>query len=288
VLRELDPSYSSSAVAAAVAIAFVCLALVGVALWTMVVLSRRRRVIETSTALKHLIALNGLWQPAVPSLTPITLDFPVRVNSKAKFDRFDLGTHLMYCLLDYEDWFEHEVRARVDSVVQFDLYKQEVAKLSSACLGRSRHPKVRQDVFTRTEAKLFAKRQLPAPVPAARITSTVSYVSPQGRNSYTGRLTWDFDQLRQGLRTAQAQRARKSTVQAQRQRERSLMTSTLRVSVLRRDNYRCRMCGASASDGVPLHIYHITPVSHGGRTDLGNLQTLCADCNLGKGNRFVG
>lgn len=31
---------------------------------------------------------------------------------------------------------------------------------------------------------------------------------------------------------------------------------------------------------------HIVPVSRGGKSVMGNLQTLCEDCNYGKGNRY--
>lgn len=66
------------------------------------------------------------------------------------------------------------------------------------------------------------------------------------------------------------------------------MNAALRSKVMKRDSFRCRMCGASASEGITMHVDHIIPVSHGGLTNLENLQTLCAPCNLGKGNRFVG
>jgi 5-methylcytosine-specific restriction endonuclease McrA len=61
----------------------------------------------------------------------------------------------------------------------------------------------------------------------------------------------------------------------------------LRATVLIRDNCLCRMCGASpAKDpAVTLHVDHIVPWSKGGQTVLGNLQTLCATCNIGKGDR---
>jgi hypothetical protein len=60
----------------------------------------------------------------------------------------------------------------------------------------------------------------------------------------------------------------------------------LRATVLIRDNCLCRMCGASpAKDpAVTLHVDHIVPWSKGGQTVLANLQTLCATCNIGKGN----
>lgn len=61
----------------------------------------------------------------------------------------------------------------------------------------------------------------------------------------------------------------------------------LRYRVLRDNDGKCQCCGATAkSSGKPLHVDHIQPRSK--RPDLAlvysNLQVLCADCNLGKGN----
>lgn len=60
----------------------------------------------------------------------------------------------------------------------------------------------------------------------------------------------------------------------------------LRYYVLKRDNFTCRMCGASpAKDpSVVLHIDHIVAWSNGGETVVENLQALCSQCNLGKSN----
>ncbi len=60
----------------------------------------------------------------------------------------------------------------------------------------------------------------------------------------------------------------------------------LRATVLIRDNCLCRMCGASPAKDptVTLHVDHIMPWSKGGQTVLANLQTLCAVCNIGKGD----
>jgi hypothetical protein len=69
--------------------------------------------------------------------------------------------------------------------------------------------------------------------------------------------------------------------------KRVAISPKLRDDVLRRDNFTCRHCGRSAPN-VELHIDHITPVSKGGETKLENLQTLCAECNFGKGNKYKG
>lgn len=66
--------------------------------------------------------------------------------------------------------------------------------------------------------------------------------------------------------------------------QRDKMSPSLRYSILKRDNYRCRICGRSAVDGVQLEVDHIIPVSKGGESIESNLQTLCQECNRGKSN----
>ena len=62
----------------------------------------------------------------------------------------------------------------------------------------------------------------------------------------------------------------------------------IRFLVLQRDNFKCCVCGASPAKNpsVELHIDHIKPWSKGGETVIDNLQTLCADCNIGKSNLY--
>lgn len=60
----------------------------------------------------------------------------------------------------------------------------------------------------------------------------------------------------------------------------------LRYAVLRAGDGRCSCCGARPSPGKPLHVDHIRPRSRFPELELArsNLQVLCDDCNLGKGN----
>ena len=60
----------------------------------------------------------------------------------------------------------------------------------------------------------------------------------------------------------------------------------LRFLVMKRDSFKCCMCGRSpaTTPNLILHIDHIVPWSKGGETVMENLQTLCQDCNLGKRN----
>lgn len=58
----------------------------------------------------------------------------------------------------------------------------------------------------------------------------------------------------------------------------------LRFVVMRRDNFKCVICGKSpATDpSITLHVDHIKAWANGGKTVLENLQTLCSVCNIGK------
>lgn len=61
----------------------------------------------------------------------------------------------------------------------------------------------------------------------------------------------------------------------------------LRYRVLEKYGGRCMACGRTAKDGVVIHVDHIRPRSKYPHLQLtyDNLQVLCEDCNLGKGNK---
>ncbi|MBQ5861585.1 MAG: HNH endonuclease [Alistipes sp.] len=62
-------------------------------------------------------------------------------------------------------------------------------------------------------------------------------------------------------------------------------SARLKVQVLMRDGNKCRLCGVECNDGLHnIHFDHIVPWAKGGETVLENLQVLCSDCNLAKGN----
>lgn len=60
-------------------------------------------------------------------------------------------------------------------------------------------------------------------------------------------------------------------------------TPKVRMKILKRDNLRCKVCGASPQNNehVELQLHHITPHSEGGLTEEQNLITLCHTCHKG-------
>ncbi|MCU9954249.1 MULTISPECIES: HNH endonuclease [Burkholderia] len=60
-------------------------------------------------------------------------------------------------------------------------------------------------------------------------------------------------------------------------------TPKLRMEIIKRDRYRCRVCGRSPNDhtDIELHVHHIRPWAIGGVTEANNLITLCHTCHNG-------
>jgi hypothetical protein len=63
----------------------------------------------------------------------------------------------------------------------------------------------------------------------------------------------------------------------------------MRLKVLERDSFACILCGRTPAltKGVILHIDHKVAFAEGGKSVIENLQTLCSDCNWGKGKSKI-
>lgn len=62
------------------------------------------------------------------------------------------------------------------------------------------------------------------------------------------------------------------------------VSDRLRYRVMRRDEFKCQICGRTWSNDNILEIDHNIAWSKGGETTFENLRTLCSSCNRGKGN----
>lgn len=61
-------------------------------------------------------------------------------------------------------------------------------------------------------------------------------------------------------------------------------TAVQKRTILKRDEYKCVQCGMGIKEGAVLHVDHIIPRDRGGRSTIGNGQTLCSRCNFLKKN----
>lgn len=67
----------------------------------------------------------------------------------------------------------------------------------------------------------------------------------------------------------------------ERRRQFGKVRESIILSLMERDGYKCGKCGSIDN----IQVDHIMPLSRGGTDDLDNLQFLCRQCNLEKGNK---
>lgn len=79
-------------------------------------------------------------------------------------------------------------------------------------------------------------------------------------------------------------RKRGEAIWSHRSKSRKVIPGTIRYEVLKRAQFRCELCGISASEKA-LEVDHIVQKNHGGEDSLHNYQALCYTCNASKGDR---
>ena len=67
-------------------------------------------------------------------------------------------------------------------------------------------------------------------------------------------------------------------------RELEDFSSVQKQEILKRDGYKCVICGRGKKDGIELQVDHIKPKDLGGKAVVSNGQTLCAMHNFRKKN----
>lgn len=145
----------------------------------------------------------------------------------------------------------------------------------------------RRELFDNLEEIWLRKKRQPSPSDIKRGYSKFS-ITPYLRlfGSWRKALTAFAEYINNGKIIPNMNNKKHSSGMRPLRRTRKHVPKRMRYLVIERDNYRCRACGRSPATerGVKLHIDHIIPWSKGGETSPGNLQTLCGDCNIGKGD----
>ena len=139
--------------------------------------------------------------------------------------------------------------------------------------------------FIRRENKLFINMVL---TPTVNVTfkTVMTYSSPQRRVNLSKERILNFADIETCFNSLSRSTLDKSVYVQNIDVIRGDVTDSLRYDILKRDNFKCVICGASASSGARLHVDHIIPVSKGGKSTPDNLRTLCARCNVGKSNKI--
>lgn len=237
---------------------------------------KKKKALESSELIKGIRELNSSF--SYEAIQP-EYCFTKVCNSKAEYDRTQ-PRQFLHTVLNQERDLIRELENAVEyNITIIDNYEAQCEDILMKCYSDPSN-KVKNK---KLEIELFEKEKLYIGTTYS-FKIAVSFVTPQRRNRYYNSKSFPREELLEEVRKVNRERIDRNRRLAEMEYERSRMTAKLRYEVLKRDNYRCRICGASASDGVTqLHVDHIVPVARGGKTELNNLQTLCQRCNLGKG-----
>lgn len=208
-------------------------------------------------------------------------------SSRSQFNRFNLDNFFIEIISDNFDFYQKLIKAIEYNRKEIAKYTEKVGKIDfSESENNSKRTKIPFKVYQYIERKCFKKMMLSEPVTDVCIVCRKEYTTPAGRTHIYSDTQYDYKQLFRFFKQSQEIKTQREIRKGQIEHERSLMTSAMRYEILKRDNYRCQICGSTAQDGVKLHIDHIIPVSKGGKTVPENLRVLCDRCNLGKSDKI--
>lgn len=243
----------------------------------------QRRIVEKcSLQYKRLLQLNQNCR-FYPGNTRI-----YRINAKAKskpdYDTFNFHTFLFKFINTHFDSISDLLNKIYVNEREYKAYLTHIASFVPTPSSTINRYNISQDEFYRTEEIMCREITLSRPNLGIKLVCNVSYTSPKGKNAYSK--SEEFIALEIWNLWQQVTNYRNSKCDDTHKKERAKMTQSLRYDILKRDHFRCQICGRSASDDVTLEVDHIIPISKGGKTVPDNLRTLCKDCNRGKRNKF--
>lgn len=240
---------------------------------------RKTKVLRLSRKLKLVNELTERYYfHPVKSMYYLTMD----CNSKSQFDRANLVDFLCHRIYDNMDKINAMIQCSFDNKKRLDSFEKDYRIIMNIDTTEDKVLYHDYKYFKAIEKKLCVNAK-PNPSTEFSVNVKKEYVSPKGRNSYLSDYTFS-------MKDVIACYKKEETVLKQHNEayyQRKLMNDSIRYDVMKRDGFRCVLCGASSlDDGVKLHVDHILPVAKGGKTEMSNLRTLCERCNLGKGAKY--
>jgi len=208
-------------------------------------------------------------------------------NSLKRFrnnnDESSIMKYLCGCVRESEEKWQklldmaaHNKTKADDYISEYEVHRENLAENSYSEI-KSVIP-MSEKRYKKLE-NMLCKEILLRPVTNVKIKCIISYTSPQGQNSYSSSWLIDLNKVFEKLGKT---KEHEQSIEYQR----ALMTDSKRYDILKRDNFMCKICGRTADEGAKLEVDHIIPVSKGGKTVDSNLQTLCKECNRGKGAKL--
>ena len=242
---------------------------------------RYREIVQsTSALLRSLITLNHQYNFS----NDIRRQYKRErlFESKSQYDHYNCED-LFDCVVFQEyNTLCHDAKKIQENRCKYEKYLRQIGSLHSTVTPEfAAQLQIPFNTYRAIEDELFRQHQL-MPTINGEIICIARYISPQGRNQYSKQCSHSIFEVAARYQELQEKISRKNSAEEQKKRERAKMSDSLRYDILRRDGFKCQICGRTQADGVKLHVDHIVPIARGGKTEESNLRTLCDQCNLGK------
>ena len=194
---------------------------------------------------------------------------------------------------NFDNYFEQQLEdnlSRIKQIIEYsqenrDLYAKYEHELNKipplASENTIKHLNVSYNLYSQIESELSNELIL-SPTLYPYFECYISYTSPKGRSYESLNKMYSFQDMLCHYDNVQTKIEFRNSKIGQRRK----MTPSLRYDIMKRDNFRCVLCGRTVNDGIKLHVDHIIPISKGGKTIKSNLRTLCNECNLGKSDKY--
>ncbi len=274
------PTNSLGYISPNILIIIICLSIIAICLTVLAIhLFRNQYFHNNSYIYNKLIETNKKFLPLFTNVHDISRKYSL--SSKSAFDSFNPTKHMIIVSIDCISYISRQIDYGKHNQEIWNKYQKEIQDLKRLPLNATIHTcSYSKTWFIKRSNKCLIQDLLEEPKLKSNVVIYWDYRSPKGRNYYRDEMVYDAESC---VRKALESNSKKTFAEEQR----SLVTKALRFNVLKRDNYRCIICGASANDGVTLEVDHILPISRGGKTEISNLQTLCHHCNRGKHARMM-
>lgn len=246
--------------------------------------NRDKIVLENSFLIKELQELNKSFKFNNDLKEQYSISYSF--NSKYKFDTTSIQSYTCFEISNNIEWYKELISIANRNRKLYQLYTEKYNNIKSYATEEYVNKlKIPFNKFIERERKYYINNKL-HPVIDIYLYCQLTYTSPEGRNTYTKNYLFNTDEIQELIEKITIENARRQTIEYKRKMERMKLSNSMRYDVLKRDKFRCVICGASANDGVKLHVDHIIPISKGGKTEMKNLRTLCDRCNLGKSDKI--
>ena len=241
--------------------------------------TRRKVIRETKETSNRYLAYKALCTKYQYLYVEGDTEYYVRLESKYKFDHFNFDKYVFGQVCKERDKFEEMLDAVEINRKLLAEFEEEYKLLPDFT---ENPPSWLYSVLERTVMRNEEKHRK-SPTTELTISCSIRYTSPAGRNRYANHQTYSTEDVAGFVNQSYALEKERESKEYQRR----ILTPSLRYDILKRDNFKCVICGRTPKrDGITLHVDHIIPVSKGGKTEPENLRTLCSICNLGKSDKY--